>query len=151
MLNEQDLQLLNSKGISEEKLNSQLNSFVKGFPFLKLYAAASVNHGISVLSDKDQKKYLDVWENYLRSDHKVVKFVPASGAASRMFKDLFEFLSVILDAENGVVVHDTIGQTGAKHLFFRHFEYLVLEGAAAGINGDDFVHTLDISSFLVVS
>lgn len=100
MLNEQDLQLLNSKGISEEKLNSQLNSFVKGFPFLKLYAAASVNHGISVLSDKDQKKYLDVWENYLRSDHKVVKFVPASGAASRMFKDLFEFLDADSDEPN---------------------------------------------------
>ena len=49
MLNEQDLQQLQSKGISEEKLNSQLDAFVKGFPFLKLYAAASANHGICVL------------------------------------------------------------------------------------------------------
>ena len=92
MLNEQDLQQLNSKGISLEKINSQLDAFVKGFPFLKLYAAASANHGICVLNESDKKKYLDVWDNYLHSGHKVVKFVPASGAASRMFKDLFEFL-----------------------------------------------------------
>ncbi len=104
MLNEQDLQLLRSKGISEEKLNSQLDAFVKGFPFLKLYAAASASHGICVLSEKEQEKYLNVWENYLSSGHKVVKFVPASGAASRMFKDLFEFL----DGESDVPDNDFI-------------------------------------------
>lgn len=92
MLNEQDLQQLQSKGISEEKLNSQLNAFVNGFPYLKLYAAASASHGICVINESDQKKFLDVWDNYLKSAHKVVKFVPASGAASRMFKDLFGFL-----------------------------------------------------------
>ena len=93
MLTEQDLQQLQAKGITEDKLNSQLSSFVSGFPYLKLYAAASAGHGITVLSTSDQKKYLKTWNTYLSSGNKVVKFVPASGAASRMFKDLFEFLN----------------------------------------------------------
>ena len=93
MLNELDLHLLQSKGITPEKLSAQLGSFEKGFPFLKLYAPASVNQGITAIKEADKKKYLNAWDNYLISGHKVIKFVPASGAASRMFKDLFEFLN----------------------------------------------------------
>ena len=58
MLNELDLHLLQSKGITPEKLSAQLESFEKGFPFLKLYAPASVNQGITAIKEADQKKYL---------------------------------------------------------------------------------------------
>ena len=46
MLTEQDLKQIAEKGISEEKLNAQLEEFKTGFPFLKLEAAASVERGI---------------------------------------------------------------------------------------------------------
>ena len=36
---------------------------------------------------------MDAWDAYLAKNKKIVKFVPASGAASRMFKNLYEFLS----------------------------------------------------------
>ena len=81
------------KGISEEKIAEQLACFEKGFPYLKLYAAASVDNGGIVVPDENmQKECLAAWDAYKDGDKKIVKFVPASGAASRMFKNMFEFL-----------------------------------------------------------
>lgn len=92
MITPQDKELLTQKGISEEQIAEQLVCFEKGFPFLKLAAAASVEKGILAPIGEEQKPYLDAWNAYTQTDKVVVKFVPASGAASRMFKDLFEFL-----------------------------------------------------------
>lgn len=88
-----DMEILNKKGISMAQLEQQLEKFKTGFPFLKLKDAASVaNGGILCLSEDQCKQYIDQWHSYLQTGHKVTKFVPASGAASRMFKNLFEFL-----------------------------------------------------------
>ena len=93
MLTQEDKNLLAKKGITEQQLAEQLACFEKGFPYLKLAAAASVeNNGILKLSDEAQKEYLAAWDAYKDGDKKIVKFVPASGAASRMFKNMFEFL-----------------------------------------------------------
>lgn len=98
MINNMDRALLAQKGISEQKFEEQLRYFENGFPFLKLSAAASVEKGILQLGDADVQKYLDVWDSYLTANaHKVVKFVPASGAASRMFKDIFAFCDAPYD------------------------------------------------------
>lgn len=98
-MNEKDLALLKQKGISEDRLNEQLATFRRGFPFLDLEAAASVeNGGIFSVGEAAQKAYLAAWDAYATdADHRVVKFVPASGAASRMFKDLFAFLDADYD------------------------------------------------------
>lgn len=64
---------------------------------MKLSAAVSVEKGILAPDTDEQKKYLDAWEAYTQTDKVVVKFVPASGAASRMFKNLFEFLGADYD------------------------------------------------------
>ena len=81
------------KGISEAQIAEQLACFEKGFPYLELSAAASVENGGILVADADlQEKYLKAWDAYKDGDKKIVKFVPASGAASRMFKNLFEFL-----------------------------------------------------------
>ena len=86
------------KGISEQQIAEQLACFEKGFPYLKLFAAASVeNRGIMLIGEDAQKTYLAAWDSYKESDKKVVKFVPASGAASRMFKNMFEFLGADYD------------------------------------------------------
>ena len=93
MLSKSDLEQLKAKGISIEQFENQLNSFKKGFPYLPIAASASVDKGIIRIADEEQTKYLQVWNQYLLENKVIVKFVPASGAASRMFKDLFEFLS----------------------------------------------------------
>lgn len=97
MLSQQDLKQLSEKGISEEMLCKQLESFEKGFPFLKIEAAAAVGHGIVKPDDGERKSFIDAWNDYKSAGHRIVKFVPASGAASRMFKDMFAFLNAAYD------------------------------------------------------
>ena len=93
MFTPSDKQQLAAKGISEEQVENQLACFRTGFPFLKLSAAASIGGGILQADDNLQNVYLSQWDTYLKDGKgKVVKFVPASGAASRMFKNLFEYL-----------------------------------------------------------
>ena len=98
MLTQEDKELLAKKGISEEKIAEQLACFKNGFPYLELSAAASIdNGGIMAPAENEKKDYLAAWDNYLKGDNKIVKFVPASGAASRMFKNMFEFLGADYD------------------------------------------------------
>ena len=97
MMTSQDRELLEKKGISEKQIEEQLACFEKGFPYLRLAAAASVGNGIFAPTSDEQKTYLDAWDAYMQTDKTVVKFVPSSGAASRMFKNLFEFLGAEYD------------------------------------------------------
>lgn len=92
MITQQDYLLLAQKGIDEAQINKQLKCFVDGFPYLKLEAAASVNKGILCPNENELIDYIDAWNEYTKKNNTIVKFVPASGAASRMFKDLFGFL-----------------------------------------------------------
>ncbi|MCR5297736.1 MAG: DUF4301 family protein [Paludibacteraceae bacterium] len=92
-MKETDLKTLASKGISEEQIKAQLEAFRTGFPFLNIEKAAAIGDGIVRYTEPEQEEYLKEWEDYLGEGHRVVKFVPASGAASRMFKNLFEFLN----------------------------------------------------------
>ena len=97
MLTEQDLKQLAQKGISPEQIESQLNEFKTGFPFLKLESAAGIGNGIIAPSEAERQQLVSAWEAYKASGKKVVKFVPASGAASRMFKDMFAFVDADYD------------------------------------------------------
>lgn len=92
MLTPEDKDLLVKKGISEQQIEEQLACFEKGFPFLKLDAAASIEKGMMAPAENEVKAYLEAWDTYKEGEKIIVKFVPASGAASRMFKNLFEFL-----------------------------------------------------------
>jgi len=93
MLNNNDLLQLQLKNISVEQVQDQLRLFIEGFPFIEIKTSASVGNGIVKLSDEEQIRYIAIWDEYLNSGSRVTKFVPASGAASRMFKDVFAFIS----------------------------------------------------------
>ncbi len=92
MLKLSDESELKRKGISKKQIEDQLHLFKTGFPFLEIRYAAEPGKGIVQISDSETTDLLGVWDAYLKSDASILKFVPASGAASRMFKDLFEFL-----------------------------------------------------------
>ena len=79
-------------------MNHQLGQFKTGFPFLKLEAAAAIGKGIEAPTEEERAKCIEVWNQYKQEGHKIVKFVPASGAASRMFKDMFAFVDAPYDA-----------------------------------------------------
>ena len=88
----QDLEQLQARGISVEKAEAQLECFRNGFPELDIVAPASTKKGILAPKRAEQEEYIAAWQNYLAEGHKILKFVPASGAASRMFKNLFQYL-----------------------------------------------------------
>ena len=92
MLRPEDKELIAAKGISEAEVEAQLKRFVTGFPYLKILDSAKVGAGIFRLSDDEIDAALDRWHQYLEHGGEVCKFVPASGAASRMFKALFEYV-----------------------------------------------------------
>lgn len=99
MLTSDDKALLAQKGITEEQIEKQLECFKKGFPYLKLKGPATTNDGISAVTETASEKYKNAWAAYAedKREKKIVKFVPASGAASRMFKGLYEFLDADYD------------------------------------------------------
>ena len=97
MISKADQALLSKKGISAEQVAEQLKTFKTGFPYLKIEAAATVDKGVLVPSQQEVDDYLKVWDAYCTEGNAILKFVPASGAASRMFKDLFAFLSAEYD------------------------------------------------------
>ncbi len=86
-----DLQQLREKGISKEKVLDQIEIFKEGIPFVRLEKAAIVSDGITKLTKAREKKLVVKFEE-LKRVLSLLKFVPASGAASRMFKSLFNFL-----------------------------------------------------------
>ncbi len=92
MFNATDLEQIKAHGLTVEQVENQLDNFKKGFPFLPVVRAASPADGILVLSPEEVEaagKKFDAG----RAGRRVVKFVPASGAATRMFKELFEFVN----------------------------------------------------------
>ena len=97
MLSQQDLKQLAEKGISLEQIENQLNEFKTGFPFLRLEGAAAIGNGIISPSEEERKEHIARWNAYKAEGKDIVKFVPASGAASRMFKDMFAFLDAPYD------------------------------------------------------
>lgn len=97
MLSQEDLKQISLRGITEEQVEHQLDEIKQGFPFLKIEAAASIGKDIMSPTENEMNKYLSMWDTYLTGCHKIVKFVPASGAASRMFKNLYSFLDADYD------------------------------------------------------
>ncbi len=96
-MNQQDLNQIKARGISEQQIECQLEQIKEGFPFLKLEGAAAIGKGIVAPAADEVKNYEAAWDAYKKEGHHVVKFVPASGAASRMFKNLFAFLDAPYD------------------------------------------------------
>ncbi|MFD0798994.1 DUF4301 family protein [Maribacter chungangensis] len=90
-LTKKDKDQLTTKGISAEKVARQIETFKEGIPFVNLKSAAVVGDGIYRFTLEEEQHLVATYSE--RSKHlKIQKFVPASGAASRMFKALFSFL-----------------------------------------------------------
>jgi hypothetical protein len=81
-----DIELLKEKNIDPDQLSKQLHSLTKGNQKIDILAPATINNGISVIN-KQQIDHLLEFFNAHKDQYRLEKFVPASGAASRMFKD----------------------------------------------------------------
>lgn len=92
-LEDVDVVLLEKKGITPEQLQEQLDMIADGFPWLNIEAAATPGHGIAVLTPQMEAGSVRIWDEFRANGGSVLKMVPASGAASRMFKNVFAFIN----------------------------------------------------------
>ena len=92
MFSKNDLEQIAKHGLTLEQIEQQIENFRKGFPFLKIVRAAAAGDGVRVLTEDEVSDAVARYDE-LSERLKVVKFVPASGAATRMFKELFEFVN----------------------------------------------------------
>jgi hypothetical protein len=78
--------------ISPDEVINQINTFEKGIPFIKLVRPCTIGDGIKVIQKKNHKDYIEKFAHALNGG-RVIKFVPASGAATRMFKKLLSIIA----------------------------------------------------------
>lgn len=116
MWNEHDLKQMESKGITTAQIDKQLERFDQGFAWLRLEDVATVDNGIVRLSPKQESSCIQSWRQF---DGSIEKFVPASGAASRMFKDLYAFVN------SG----RTAPTTDFERTFFDHIQHFAFYSA----------------------
>lgn len=93
MFIENDIQQIKERGSDLNVVEEQVRYFEKGFPFLQLSKAATVGDGIIRLTDDEIAQVISEFDKSAADGEiALLKFVPASGAATRMFKSLFGYL-----------------------------------------------------------
>ena len=120
MFTEKDLQQIAAHGLTVEAVELQIENFRRGFPSLQVVSAASPADGIVVLTPEQAAEYAAKFEGRDASVT-VAKFVPASGAATRMFKELFEFVN---EDKRGKGI-DTLLQNIEKFAFYPELQAVV--------------------------
>jgi len=91
LLSEKDKEFLRACGIDLDSVEYQLWSLENGFPYVTVLKAATIGDGIKKIYGSMEEYYVRQYNNLIKGK-RVIKFVPASGAASRMFKELIYFL-----------------------------------------------------------
>src|SRR5690606_18445986 len=86
-----DIQQITKKGLTVSAVESQIDIFKAGLPFVNLSAVATIGNGIKACSVTEKQQFIEHFDNQ-RHSVSIYKFVPASGAATRMFKTLFKFI-----------------------------------------------------------
>ena len=117
----QDIEQINNHKLTIETVQQQISDFENGFPFINIISAAVTGDGILQISDT---KHAVFYENN-KNNYKIEKFVPASGAATRMFKDLFEFLNTGIKNKNTQVVLDNL----TKFAFYNDLQQILPQNA----------------------
>ena len=90
MFTKNDIQQFRTKGIELSTIEKQIENFKNGFPFIELINPATKENGLKSFNSEEINAHVNFYKDAYKG-RDVLKFVPASGAASRMFKHLFEF------------------------------------------------------------
>ena len=146
-----DLIQLEELGITPDQLQTQLENFKRGFPFSQLEAPATIeNGGIIRLDDAQISQYLS---NYARAAQgkRILKFVPASGAATRMFKELYAFSSTYTGVSTNFGKQFPEVSTFLENLHkFAFYDDLKQAIAATDMSIDDYMKRGDYTSIINV-
>ncbi len=116
MFNDKDIRRILERGSDPGEVMQQIEFFQRGFPFLRVVEAATPARGILRLNDADLTRHEKTYNEKLEEGLTVIKFVPASGAASRMFKSLFAALD---DLKAGKTPDEVIASHPKTHEFYQ--------------------------------
>ncbi|MDO8898323.1 MAG: DUF4301 family protein, partial [Bacteroidales bacterium] len=156
--NQNDLQQIQAKGIEIEQIEKQINTFVKGFPYIRLVAPATLERGMVKLSFEQTNDLVRYFDSNI-NNYNVLKFVPASGAASRMFKHLFEFVQSFDGSEKAINETENQNDFNSVGYFlknlssFAFYEDLVKKIEASGFKIEGLLQSKDykkIIEFLIL-
>ena len=92
MFTRNDISQIEARGLSVAEVEKQIDNFRNGFPSLPVIRAASGGDGVRQLSEEELHSAEKLYMSRAK-EIKTIKFVPASGAATRMFKELFEYVN----------------------------------------------------------
>ncbi len=118
MFSQKDIRQITDRGTTVKKVLSQVDRLGKGFPWMKIVSPATPERGIQVLDEAACERAVHYYEQAKVQGK--CKFVPASGAASRMFKDIFSGLETLRgggDVEKGSAV-DTLASNIKSFAFY---------------------------------
>lgn len=101
MFEDKDIQQIYNKGITVNQIKAQISRLKDGMTHSQLIGAATIGRGIERYDTSETKKLVQLYEAK-KEDLSILKFVPASGAASRMFKFLFQFLQKYNSAKESI-------------------------------------------------
>ncbi|MGF1637761.1 MAG: DUF4301 family protein [Cyclobacteriaceae bacterium] len=121
MFSAKDIEQIEKRGSNPDTIHKQIKYFENGFPFLPILKPANTESGIIASTDAQIDAAISHYEKRMNGLD-VVKFVPASGAASRMFKTLFTIIETYTNDEKGYqeLLKDQGFQSGWS--FFKHIE-----------------------------
>lgn len=124
MFSKEDLLQIEKHGLTLQAVERQIENFRNGFPYLKIVRAASAGDGVRVLDEDETQRAVARYET-AAGGLRVVKFVPASGAATRMFKELFEFVN---EGRRGKGVETVLGNLH-RFAFWDELQEVLPKGA----------------------
>ncbi|MEM7007964.1 MAG: DUF4301 family protein [Thermodesulfobacteriota bacterium] len=141
-ISEEIISQLNQKGINEEIALSQIETFKNGIPYTELLRPCTVGDGIENIDDSVEK-YIQIYDQESVNKN-VIKFVPASGAASRMFKELLS-ISIRDNVNKNDLINDNTKESNIFLKFIDNIEkFAFLDDLIASLSGDG----LDLETLL---
>ncbi len=123
MIYSSDNEMLKKKGISKAVIEDQIKTFEKGIPYIRIKSAATPGNGILVFDEDEKERLIQHFEEGIKGKS-LLKFVPASGAATRMFKSLFSLREKLLNNPHDPETHESVNDFFNKLPRFAFFKDL---------------------------
>lgn len=124
----QDIRYIEEQGLTVNKIYEQIKMFTEGIPYVNIVTAGTIDNGIEVISKEDEKKLICVYEEK-KDTLDIIKFVPASGAATRMFRFLHVFLGDYKHLEEPFIEYVKRTRNSQISTFFNNLEQFAFIGS----------------------
>ncbi|TBW27932.1 DUF4301 family protein [Gramella sp. KN1008] len=120
---EKDILQIEEKGLSIKEVEEQIEIFKRGNIKVNITEAATIGNGISRLDEPVKKELISFYDSE-KENHSILKFVPASGAATRMFKALHKFAAEFDPEKQSLREYLDENEDKDLQRFFDHIEKL---------------------------